>query len=173
MRPLTQKSVVTLSDYKVAEKILMNVDDRTCEFCLVQCQDSYARKKHEEALHERKVGKFECDQCDRGFSNNKALQYHKDSHEELKVTCEQCEFKSSSETSLTKHILVHSKGATSEAQHQCVVCDLEFSNDSTSRGTKERNIGNTTLIWILWNIWMHLSSFSVTSVLKLSRGSLI
>ena len=36
MRPLCQKSVVTLSDYKEAEKVLMNVDGRTCAFCLVQ-----------------------------------------------------------------------------------------------------------------------------------------
>ena len=108
----------------------------TYVFCLVECQDSYARKKHEEVVYERKVGKFECDQCDRGFSNKNALQYHKDSHEELKVTCEQCEFKSSSESSLTKHILVHSKGATSEAQHQCVVCSLEFSNDSNLKRHK-------------------------------------
>ena len=37
---------------------------------------------------------------------------------------------------LTKHILVHIKVATSEAQHQCVVCDLEFSNDSNLKRHK-------------------------------------
>ena len=130
MRPLSQKSVVTLSDYKEAEKILMNVDGRTCAFCLVQSQDSFARKKHEEVMHERKAGKFECDLCDGGFSNKNALQYHKDSHEELKVTCELCGFKSSSKSNLTKHIRVHSKGSTSETQHQCEVCVLKFSNYS-------------------------------------------
>ena len=136
MRPLTQKSVVTLSDYKVAEKILKSVDGQTCGFCLVQCQDSYARKKHEEVVHERKAGKFQCDQCGRSFSNRNALQYHKDSHEEVKLACEQCGFQSSSESSLTKHILVHSKKATSEAQHPCVVCDLKFSNDSSLKRHK-------------------------------------
>ena len=59
------------------------------------------------------------------------MQYHRDSHEELKVSCELCGFKSSSESNLTKHILVQSKGSTSGTQqHQCEVGDLNFSNYS-------------------------------------------
>ena len=82
-------------------------------------------------MHERMFGKFECNQCDRGFSNKNDLQYHRDSHEELKVSCELCGFKSSSESNLTKHILVHSKGSTSGTQqHQCEVGDLNLSNYS-------------------------------------------
>ena len=102
--------------------------DTLTQLAKVQSQDSFARKKHEEVMHERMAGKYECDQCDRGFTTKNALQYHRDSHEELKVICELCGFKSSSESNLTKHILVHSKGSTSETQqHQCEVCDLNFS----------------------------------------------
>jgi uncharacterized Zn-finger protein len=88
--------------------------DTLTQLAKVQSQDSFARKKHEEVMHERMAGKYECDQCDRGFTTKNALQYHRDSHEELKVICELCGFKSSSESNLTKHILVHSKGSTSE-----------------------------------------------------------
>ena len=75
-------------DYEAAEKVIKNDEIRTCSFCLVQSQDSFARKKHEDTVHRKIILKYKCDQCDKSFSNRNAFQFHNNKHIDLKVGCD-------------------------------------------------------------------------------------
>jgi hypothetical protein len=64
-----QHSVVTMEDYKFAEKIVKNTEGRTCSFCLLKFHDSFGRKKHEDIVHKKKAGQYRCDQCEKSYTN--------------------------------------------------------------------------------------------------------
>ena len=145
MRPFQHKSIVDIEDYKTAEKNLKILDARTCSFCLRESQDSYARKKHEDTVHNKKTGKFKCDQCVRSFSNMNALSYHTAQHDELKVVCDLCGFQSSSSSNLVKHKLVHSSEKHENTKHFCKVCKMNFSNQNNlNRHQKETHYKSNT-----------------------------
>ena len=138
MRPFEQKSVVTIEDYKYAERILKHVDDRTCSFCLVKCKDRYARNKHEDIVHRKKPGKYKCDECDKSFQNENALRYHVDHHSNFKVTCDLCGFQSSSLNNLVQHKLIHNCDAVEG--YKCDDCCITFSNKrNLKRHNKEKH----------------------------------
>ena len=128
MRVFEQLSVTTIENYKAAEKILINGDARTCSFCLVQSQDAFARKKHEEKVHRNLPGKFKCDLCERSFSNENALKYHSDKHKNLKFTCDLCGFQTAIESNLTRHKVIHNSEEHEEHQHKCPDCNIDFTN---------------------------------------------
>ena len=46
-----------------------------CSYCFVT-QDKFARKKHEEAVHEKKQQKYKCEECAKSYSNKNSLSYH-------------------------------------------------------------------------------------------------
>ena len=116
--------VVTMRDFEYAEKIVNYTEARTCSFCLVKYHDSCSRKRHEDKVHRNKAGEYECNLCEKSFSNKNALQYHLDNHMELKVTCDLCGFQSSSKGNLAMHKQIHKN----EAKHECDECDKKFAN---------------------------------------------
>ena len=105
MRPFEQKDIVTVEDYKKAEKILKSVERRTCCVCLVKCQDKFARLKHEESVHDGLEKQFKCKHCDKSYANVNAFKYHEDrQHMGAKATCDLCGFQCSSDGNLQRHI---------------------------------------------------------------------
>ena len=144
MRPVEWKSVVDIEDYEAAEKVIKNDEKRTCSFCLVQSQDSFARRKHEDTVHRKIILKYKCDQCDKSFSNKNALQFHNDKHIDLKVACDVCGFQSSSSSNLAKHKLIHSTDKQ-VVHHVCEDCNKTFSNENNlKRHKKEYHYENNT-----------------------------
>ena len=130
MRPFEQKSVVSKMDYKLAEKIVKRNDARTCSICLCTSQDAFARRKHEETVHEgRKDLGYSCVKCGKSYTNRNALNYHEQTHNEIiKHDCALCELQFSSERNLVKH---------SELKHgektqifKCEKCNVNISNKS-------------------------------------------
>ena len=133
-----QHSVVTLEDYKYAEKIVKNAEGRTCSFCLFKCHDCFGRKRHEDTVHKKKAGKYGCDKCEKSFSNKNALKYHVDHHMELKVTCDLCGFQSSSKGNLEMHKKIH----IAETKLECDGCNKKFTNkQNLMRHEKEVHYG--------------------------------
>ena len=137
MRPFEQKPVVSITSYKLAEKVLKNLDGRTCSACLIISKDSHARRKHEETVHEGRVdGKFKCYMCNKSYSsrstrryhcckcyksysNRNALEYHQQKHENIKYTCSVCGFQSSSEGNLVKHSEVKHDDKSLTSEFKC------------------------------------------------------
>ena len=73
LRPFeVNKSLTTREEYKSATRHLKRIDGRTCSYCFVTLQDKFARKKHEEAVHEKKQQKYKCEECTKSYS----LSYH-------------------------------------------------------------------------------------------------
>ena len=134
-----QTSVVTLDDYRFAEKIEKKTENRTCSFCLLKLNDSFCRKRHEDRVHRKKAGQYRCDQCNKSFTNENALQYHVDYHIKLKVVCDLCGFQSSSKGNLAIHKKMHS---AETIKQECDQCDKKFTNkQNLTRHQKEVHFG--------------------------------
>ena len=71
-----KKIVITLEDYRLVTKFLRQKDKTTCSHCFIKNQDIYARKKHEETVHEKRVKKHKCDKCEASYSNRNAMSYY-------------------------------------------------------------------------------------------------
>jgi hypothetical protein len=68
----------------------------------VNTMNSHKRKEHDENITNDMPS---CDQCDKGFNSNTKLNEHKRTiHNKKLVECPMCDFKSSSETEVTKHV---------------------------------------------------------------------
>ena len=133
-----EHSVVTMEDFKYAEKLVKYAEGRTCSFCLIQYHDSFSRKRHEDKVHRKKAGEYGCGQCKKSFSNANALQYHVDNHMKLKVACDLCGFQSSSKGNLAMHKQIH----IAETKHECDECDNKFTNkQNLMRHKKEVHFG--------------------------------
>ena len=130
MRPFEQKSITSIEEYKQAEKILNNIDSRTCSVCLLKSQDKYARVKHEESVHEGKEKQYKCNICDKSYSNINALNYHKANHENIKSSCDLCGFQCSSDNNLLKHKQFLHGEASKQPQFSCLNCGINFSRKS-------------------------------------------
>jgi hypothetical protein len=132
-RPFMSKAVVSIDDYKKADRIVKFADERTCRICLFKCKDNFTRKVHESTVHEKK-GKYKCVECDKRYSNSNALIYHKAKHnadnaEVEKYLCYVCGKQCSTGRSLLRHIkLLHNKQAgMSCANPQAEAVSLNFS----------------------------------------------
>ena len=129
MRPFEHHSIRWLEDYKQACLKVTRRDAGTCSVCFLQCQDKYARKKHEETLHEGKPKQHKCDKCNKTFSNSNACSYHQAKHENVvtKDTCDLCGSQFSSDGTLLRHKqLIH--GEMSEGpEYNCIECGIKFS----------------------------------------------
>ena len=55
---ILNRGVLSMEDFKEANKILRWADSRTCSYCLSKHQDSFARIKHEKQVHEGMDRKF-------------------------------------------------------------------------------------------------------------------
>ena len=109
------KDVVSMDDYKEADKIVKLTDERTCSFCLFKCKDNFTRKVHERTVHDKK-GKHKCEECDKSYSNSNALIYHKAKHNAVveKFECNVCGKQFSTGGSLLRHNkLLHKEQVTS------------------------------------------------------------
>merc|ERR1719477_149306 len=98
------------ADYKKAIELVRWSDARTCSVCLSEHQDSYARRKHEEQIHDKKDREFKCMQCDKSFTNKNSLDYHINKHksEPSKESCDICGSQFYAKTHLKEHkALVH------------------------------------------------------------------
>ena len=145
MQPFEQNSCFSLEEYKKAEQILKTRADRTCSFCLVQCQDSYARSKHEGTVHFGKENKFKCTQCEKNYSNINALQYHESKHKTavIKPKCDLCGFQCATNGTLMRHKeVIHSDGSQ-KSKYFCQKCDIGFSRkDNFNCHNKEQHYEN-------------------------------
>ena len=128
MRPFERIPVVSITDYKLAERIVKNLDASTCSVCLLTSKDSNSRKKHEETVHEGKYnGKYSCIKCEKSYSNKNALAYHEQKHEAIKYICSLCGFQSSSDRGLTKHSELKHGEKSLTSEFKCEKCEVSFS----------------------------------------------
>ena len=142
MRPFEHHSIRWLDQYKEACMNLARRDARTCSACLVKCQDKFARKQHEQSVHEGKPKQHKCEKCNQSFSNSNALSYHQVKHEnvETKPTCDMCGSQFSSDRTLLRHKqLIHGE-MSEEPQHACIDCGIKFSRkDNFNHHRKEKH----------------------------------
>ena len=128
MRPFERKSVVSITVYKLAERIVKNLDAGTCSVCLLTCKDSNSRRKHEEIVHKGKYnGKYSCTKCEKSYSNKNALAYHEQKHEDIKFICSLCGFQSSTDRGLTKHSELNHGEKSQTSEFKCEKCGVSFS----------------------------------------------
>ena len=65
---------------------------------------------------------YECGHCHKIYTSKRSLFYHKQSfHEEVKFTCDQCDFQGNTPSYLTRHIQAKHKGI----KHACDQCDYQ------------------------------------------------
>ena len=142
IQPFEQHSIRWLYHYKEACLNLTRRDARTCSVCLIQCQDKFARKKHEETIHEGKPKQHKCERCIKTFSNSNALSYHQNEHAKVvtKLACDLCGSLFSTDRTLFRHKqLIHGE-MLEEPQHECLECDMKFSRrDNLNRHRKEKH----------------------------------
>ena len=150
MRPFVYESVVSLDDYKQADLEMKSVDNRTCSVCLQKCRDKFARKKHEEVVHEGKVTGIKCDICEKSYSNKNALNYHKlAKHEKvvMKFTCDLCGSQFTVDATLVRHKQsVHGESSSlhgeslQESLIECLQCERRFKRkDDLQRHNREQH----------------------------------
>ena len=143
MRPFENKSVVDLYDYEQAELELKRVDNRTCSVCLQKCQDKFARKKHEEVVHEGKVKALKCDVCEKSYSNKNALSYHKLAKHEKDVTkydCDLCGSQFTAEATLLRHKQTIHGESSKGSINECLMCERRFTRkDDLQRHNREQH----------------------------------
>ena len=120
-RPYDKASVVTVSDFRRAERDMILNEERTCKICFKKCEDKKARKKHELKSHlSQTQKKFQCAICEKRYSNKNALNYHnnaahdkkkslpKEKKDEGTFQCEDCDKMFSAGKTLVRHMrLVH------------------------------------------------------------------
>ena len=146
MRPFEHKSVVSNMDYKLAEKIVKRNDAKTCSICLCMSQDAFARRKHEETVHEgRKDSGYTCIKCGKSYTNRNALKYHEQTHHEnIKHTCALCGLQFSSERNLFEHSELKHREKTQIPQFKCEKCNVNFSNRrNLDRHNRENHFEST------------------------------
>ena len=90
---------------------------------------------------------FKCDLCDKSYSNNNALSYHKNTKHEYivsKFNCNVCGLKFSTERTLSRHrkSLHGEENACGEAKFDCAECGTTFSRkDIYVRHMREKHFG--------------------------------
>ena len=144
MKPLCG-NVLTVADFAKTSKSLLEREERTCSVCLNMSSDKNARLRHESLVHAKDPQKYECQQCDKSYSNINALTYHVTKHQEdvVKPCCVQCGSQFSSSDSLAKHLeFVHHEGAK-HARHECDVCGKSFTLETNlKRHDRESHFGS-------------------------------
>ena len=144
MKPLCG-NVLTVADFVKTSKSLLEREERTCSVCLNKSSDKNARLRHESLVHAKDPQKYECQQCDKSYSNINALTYHVTKHQEdvVKPCCVQCGSQFSSSDSLAKHLeFVHHEGAK-HARHECDVCGKSFTLETNlKRHDRESHFGS-------------------------------
>ena len=125
-RPFDIMESSSMESYKSASTSVKNRDARTCSFCYKLLTDNYRRKNHERIIHGREEGKFKCNQCEKSYTNDSALRYHMDKHNEpSKLSCMECGKQYLSKEGLTIHNkIVHQ--LDSEPQFECDECGKKF-----------------------------------------------
>ena len=141
-RPFQRKdSEISFAKFKVSVDLNEYTDNRTCATCLIKLPDYFARRKHEEHVHEGKEKDFKCQECEKVFSNSNALKYHQEvTHQQLDKplpTCDECGKKFTSERNLERHSRVVHMGL----KHECDICKRVFARkDVLQRHKKEKHL---------------------------------
>ena len=140
----------------LAEKIVKNLDARTCSVCLLTIKSSHSRRKHEENIHEAKFdGEYRCTKCEKAYSDKNALEYHEKKHENIKFTCNLCGVQFSSDRSLMKHSELKHGEKSQASEYRCEKCDTSFSIKSNyNRHNREKNIMKAKLTLTLLKTWI-------------------
>ena len=159
------KEIMNSADYKKAIELVRWSDARTCSVCLSEHQDSYARRKHEEQIHDKKDREFKCTQCDKSFTNKNSLDYHINKHksEPSKESCDICGSQFYAKTHLKEHkALVHGQYEGSRPNYECSYCGKNFDiQKSLNRHVRERHMETNKNSHFMED----LSSIGVTKVL--------
>ena len=128
MRPMKREiKDTTLKAFKCAVLNVNQEDGRTCAHCLKIFCDSYQRKVHEQAIHE-KISCHKCQDCEKVFSNSTSLKYHQDKHTQSeKIICDICDksFVSLNGLNLHKEI-VHSSEEVPKSKFICEKCSKPY-----------------------------------------------
>ena len=155
LRPFERRSIVTLDDYYKADKLLKDIEQRTCSYCLAQLRNKQYREQHEATVHQN-MGKFKCDSCEKTYSNKNALSYHvsnkhNDKNKEEIPQCKLCESKFTTDESLCQHMETIHQGEGQKTIFECEKCGDNFSmKKSLTRHEKEKhyNSGKTNLDFV-------------------------
>lgn len=89
------------------------------------CSETNSSSESTSALEISKK-KFACNQCDKSYTRNEALQNHMQIHNtrEKKYTCD---FKGCDKAfAEKKYLITHKKSRTRKLQHECKQCELAF-----------------------------------------------
>ena len=121
--------------------IVKKGEDQLYPLDIINTCPGYARKKHEETLHEGKPKQYKCEKCTKSFSNSNALSYHQAKHdnEVTRDTCDLCGSQFSSDGTLRHKQLVHGE-MPAEPEYVCLECGIKFSRkDNLNRHRKENH----------------------------------
>ena len=133
--------------YEEAVKTVDWVDNKTCEVCLKEFKDKYARVKHIATVHTGQPQKFKCDHCTKSYSNANALKYHiAKKHQESvqKYPCDLCELQFATPATMIRHKKnIHEHVDCDNFEKlTCDICSQVFSSlSSMKRHHRELHFG--------------------------------
>ncbi|XP_078688734.1 uncharacterized protein LOC144920412 [Branchiostoma floridae x Branchiostoma belcheri] len=127
----TQKEPNT--DINVEERAVDNTEDtETCSVCNLELK-SPSLQRHKE-LHDS-AGGFKCDQCDFSTATWEDIEAHLASKHDSTYSCANCEFETSSETTLVEHFKSGS----------CMLSDRESEGDGRAPEEGEESLGDVSM----------------------------
>ena len=95
-----------------------------CSTCGLTYADNDSLNAHISAAHTNKPGAFECEECDKVFSNKITLRSHKQNFHDP-VTCDQCGKYFKSKKAHRNHVMSHHTKAE-EKPYRCTQCPSGF-----------------------------------------------
>lgn len=93
-----------------------------CKICAKICTNSDAFTKHAWTHMNEDLNRAQCDICGKWLKNQYTLKIHKESHQNVTLSCMHCGKIKFSEISLKSHIAT----AHSTRKLQCTICDKSF-----------------------------------------------
>ena len=90
----------------------------------------------------RNEGKFSCNPCEKKLATTTSLQYHLSCHSDSRqVPCKLCDLAFRTKASLKSHMKTHTK----EKPYKCPDCDKTFAHLNSMKGHKSTHEGEKTL----------------------------
>ena len=125
-----QKNISTLNRFEIRKTIKKEIRKK------FENKQKYQQSSQKRILKREK--NFECDQCEKKFTQSGNLTKHKRIHiGERPFKCDQCKYKCTRSDALTVHKRIH----TGEKPYECNQCEKKFSDPRTLKKHKRIHTG--------------------------------